>query len=116
MLREAPFPAMQPQNLPATFLPPPAGESIDLRHFWRVVRQSWKGILGLCLVVGMLTALWVMRIPPVYKASTTIMIESEQANTVSIEEVYGLPRNNYQYFQTQFEIIRNRDIAELTAD
>ena len=106
---------MQAQNLP-TALYENEGESIDLQHYWRVVRQSWMGILGLCLVVSMLTALWVMRIAPVYRASTTILIEAQQANTVSIQEVYSMEYRNYQYFATQFEIIRNRDIAELAAD
>ncbi|MBK6510631.1 MAG: hypothetical protein IPG06_15040 [Haliea sp.] len=91
-------------------------DEIDLRHLWHVVRQSWGGILGLCIVVSLLTVLWVMRIDPVYRASTTIMIESQEAKTVSIEEVYGQPPGIREYFLTQFEIIRNRDVAELVAD
>jgi capsular exopolysaccharide synthesis family protein len=89
---------------------------IDPRQLWRTVRQSWRSILGLCFVVSLLTILWVMRIDPVYRASTTIMIESQEAKTVSIEEVYGLPAGIREYFLTQFEIIRNRDIAEMVAD
>lgn len=91
-------------------------DEIDLRHLWHVVRQNWRGILGLCIVVSLLTILWVMRIDPVYRASTTIMIESQEAKTVSIEEVYGQPPGIREYFLTQFEIIRNRDIAERVAD
>ena len=91
-------------------------DEIDLRHLWHVVRQSWGGILGLCIVVSLLTVLWVMRIDPVYQASTTIMIESQEAKTVSIEEVYGQPPGIREYFLTQFEIIRNRDVAERVAD
>jgi len=103
------------RNLPATLYP--AEESaIDFRQLFHVVRQSWRGILGLCLVVSLLTTLWVMRIPPVYRASATIMIESEQAKTVSIEEVYGVPTRMREYILTQFEIIRNRDIAAQVAD
>ena len=91
-------------------------ELLDVRQLWRTVRQNWRGILGLCVVVSLLATLWVMRIPPVYRASTTIMIESQEAKTVSIEEVYGLPPGIREYFLTQFEIIKNRDIAELVAD
>ena len=106
---------MQAQS-PLPGLYPPDDTVIDLGHLWRVIRQSWRGILGLCAVVSMLTVLWVMRIDPVYRASTTIMIESQEAKTVSIEEVYGLPSRIREYFLTQFQIIRNRDIAELVAD
>ncbi|MCB1704393.1 MAG: polysaccharide biosynthesis tyrosine autokinase [Halioglobus sp.] len=95
---------------------PHDGDAVDLHHLWRVIRHNLWGILGLCLVVSLLTALWVMRISPVYRASTTIMIESQEAKTVSIEEVYGQPPGIREYFLTQFEIIKNRDIAEMVAD
>jgi succinoglycan biosynthesis transport protein ExoP len=106
---------MQPQFLPAA-MGPGDGASIDVRHLLRVVLQSWRSILGLCIVVSLLAALWVMRIAPVYSATATVMIETQQANTVSIDEVYAAPYRNYQYLMTQFEIIKNRDIAELAAD
>lgn len=107
---------MQVQNLPPAPNQLDGDDFIDLGHYWRVVRQSWLGIVGLCIVVSMLTILWVMRIDPVYRASTTIMIESQEAKMVSIEEVYGIPSRMREYFLTQFEIIKNRDIAELVAD
>jgi len=106
---------MKAQNLPADIYPP-EGSVIDLRRLVRVVWESWRSILGLCIVVSMLTVLWVMRLDPVYRASTTIMIEAQEAKTVSIEEVYGMPSRMREYFLTQFEIIKNRDIAELVAD
>tara|TARA_R110002049_G_scaffold40192_12_gene122715 strand:+ start:238 stop:2463 length:2226 start_codon:yes stop_codon:yes gene_type:complete len=106
---------MQGLQRPAD-LNPPDEDAIDLHHLWQVIRHNIWGILGLCLVVSLLTTLWVMRISPVYRASTTIMIESQEAKTVSIEEIYGQPPGIREYFLTQFEIIRNRDIAEMVAD
>jgi succinoglycan biosynthesis transport protein ExoP len=106
---------MQLPNHPADFYAPDE-EVIDVRRLWRVVRQSWRSIFGLCLVVSLLATLWVMRIAPVYRASTTIMIESQAPKTISIEEVYGPPKATYDYLQTQFDIIKNRDIAELVAN
>ncbi|MEM6582917.1 MAG: GumC family protein, partial [Pseudomonadota bacterium] len=105
---------MQAHNPPPEFYEDES-QPIDLAHYWRLVRQSWASILGLCLIVSLLTMLVVMREVPVYRATATILIESQQARTVSIEEVYSYFRN-YQYFATQFEIIKNRDIAELAAD
>jgi capsular exopolysaccharide synthesis family protein len=106
---------MQAQNL-STALNQTDDEMVDLRQLWRVVRQSWKSILGLSIIVSMLAALWVMRIDPVYRASATIMIESQEAKMLSIDEVYGMPSRMREYFLTQFEIIKNRDIAEMVAD
>lgn len=106
---------MQVQNHPFDSYAP-ADDLVDVRRLWRVVRHSWRSILGLCLVVSLLTTLWVMRIDPVYRASTTIMIESQAPKTISIEAVYGPPRATYDYLLTQFDIIKNRDMAELVAN
>ena len=106
---------MQVHNLPTAFQDDDV-ESIDLLHYWRIVRQSWIGILGLGLVVSMLTALSVMRTTPIYRATATILIESQRPNTVSIQEVYDSQFRSFRYFTTQFEIIKNRDIAELAAN
>ncbi len=106
---------MQALQRPAD-LTPQDEDAIDLHHLWQVIRRNLWGVLGLCVVVSLLTTLWVMRISPVYRASTTIMIEAQEVKTVSIEEVYGQPPGIREYFLTQFEIIRNRDIAEKVAD
>ena len=43
---------MQVHNLPTAFEERDA-DTLDLQHYWRIVRQSWMGILGLALVVTM---------------------------------------------------------------
>ena len=88
-----------------------AVEVIDLSHYWLVIRRHLKKILALSFLVTVLAALVVMVMTPVYKATTTLMIEAEEAKIVSIEEVYGLSGNNSEYFLTQFEILKSRDLA-----
>ena len=53
---------------------------------------------------------------PVYEATATLLIESEQANVVSIEEVYGIDSSQREYYQTQFEILSSRRLAERVID
>ena len=60
----------------------------------------------------MLAAFAVFAMTPIYQASATILIESQQANVVSIEQVYGLDTRNLQYFKTQFEILKSRPLVE----
>ncbi|MDP2226537.1 MAG: polysaccharide biosynthesis tyrosine autokinase, partial [Moraxellaceae bacterium] len=48
---------------------------------------------------------------PVYEATTTLLIEQNQAKVVTIQEVYGLEGGNKEYLQTQFEIIKSRELA-----
>ena len=65
---------MQPQFLPAAAAQGDSG-NIDIRHWLRVVLHSWRSILGVCVVVSLRAALWVMRIPAVYRATTTLLID-----------------------------------------
>ena len=87
-------------------------EVIDLRQYWRTLMRNKWGIIGLAFIVTVLTVLVVFSMKPVYKATATLLIESQQANVVSIEEVYGLDRSNSEYYLTQFEIIKSRKLAE----
>lgn len=87
-------------------------EIIDLRHYWRVLMLHKWSIAGLSAVVTLLTVMVVFSMKPVYQASTTVLIESEQAKVLSIEDVYGLNTSNKEYYLTQFEILKSRDLAE----
>ena len=86
-------------------------EVIDLSHYWRIVMQRKWAIVGLAFALSLVATLVVFAMKPVYNASTTILIESEQAKAVSIEEVYGLNTGAKEYFVTQFEILKSRDLA-----
>ena len=87
-------------------------KDVDLRQSWSVISRSKWAILGLSLVASLLAALMVFAMAPIYGASVTILIESQQANIISIEEVYGLDTRSQQYYETQFEILNSRPLVE----
>ena len=86
-------------------------EVIDLRQYWRVFNSHKWGIFGFSLIVTILTTLIVFNITPVYRGTSTLLIESQQANVVSIQEVYGLDGSS-EYLLTQFEILKSRSLAK----
>jgi len=87
-------------------------DSIDLLHYWRVVRQYQWRILLLALVATVLAGLFVFTIKPVYRSSATLLVEGKQGNLLSsIEDVYSMDTSRAEYFQTQFEIIKSPDLA-----
>lgn len=88
----------------------------DLREYLRVVLDYKWAILGFAGVVTLLTALFVSGLPPIYQATATVLIESQEENVVSIEEVYGIPGANDQYFETQNRILQSRYLAEKVID
>ncbi|UTW02445.1 polysaccharide biosynthesis tyrosine autokinase [Amphritea atlantica] len=85
---------------------------IDLRQYWNTINRHKWGIFGFAIVITMLATLVVFSMKPVYRAEATLLIESKNANVVSIEEVYGLDAGNSEYYLTQFEILKSRQLAE----
>jgi capsular exopolysaccharide synthesis family protein len=98
------------------------GNEIDLRHYWQIISPRKWSIVGLAVAVSLLTTLVVFAMTPIYRASATLLIESQPANVVSIQEVYGLDTRNLDYLATQnylatqTTIMGGRPIAEAVVD
>lgn len=104
---------MLPENGAATVVDRRGGDDeIDLRQYVAIVMRYRWSIIGLALVLSLLAALISFSLRPVYSATATLMIESKEANVVSIEDVYGLDTSRNEYFLTQFEILKSRELAE----
>ena len=93
-------------------LPVQQEDAIDLRHYWRVLMRFKWGILGLAIAVTLAAVFFVSAMRPVYKASATLMIEQKQGKTLtSLDDVYGADVTGKEYLQTQFEILKSRELA-----
>ena len=77
------------------------GDEIDWRYYWSIINRRKWSIIGLALAVGLLTTLVAFAMTPIYRASTTLLIESQAPNVVSIQEVYGLDTRSQDYLATQ---------------
>ncbi|MBR9884893.1 MAG: GumC family protein, partial [Oceanospirillales bacterium] len=87
-------------------------DEIDLLQLWQTIwRRKWS-IITLTLVVMMLAALVVLSVTPIYKGVSTLLIEQKAAKAVSIEDIYGLDGGSNEYLQTQFELLKSRELAE----
>ncbi|HEX2826096.1 MAG TPA: polysaccharide biosynthesis tyrosine autokinase [Burkholderiales bacterium] len=87
------------------------GEPLELALYWRAIfRRKWW-LLGTALVCAVLTAVAVMFLTPIYRATVTLMIEQNKAKLVSIEEVYSGISPNREHYQTQAEMLRSPALA-----
>src|ERR1700682_4466014 len=91
-------------------------DGIDWRNRWNIINRRKWSIIGLALAVGLLTTLVVFAMTPIYRASATLLIESQAANVVSIQEVYGLDTSSQDYLASQSAIMGGRPIAEAVVD
>ena len=91
-------------------------DEIDLAAYFRILSIHKWSIIGFSMFITMLTTLVVFSMDPVYEATMTILIESQEENVVSIEEVYGIPGAIDEYFETQNQILQSRFLAEKVID
>ena len=86
-------------------------DRVELVEYWRSIsRRKWS-VMGLALAITLLVAVIVYAIKPVYRSTATILIETGKSKVVSVEEVYGGMSANREFFQTQAEIMRSRELA-----
>ena len=88
-----------------------AEESFDLLEYWRVVTKRKWSIVGLALAITLLAALVAYSIQPTFRATVTLLVEAQKNRVVAIEEVYPGVTGSREYFQTQAEILKSRELA-----
>ena len=121
---EGETPALPPAQTLTTMRPPlpgwsanpaaeaaPASAKVDWTGYWRsVVKRRWR-VLSFTLLATIAAAFYAQSIQPVFRSTTTLLIESGKTKIVSIEEVYNAVSQDREYYQTQVEILRSHDVA-----
>ena len=100
-------------NTPAGGMMDEDQDTADIREYLHVIDRHKWGILAFVLAVTLLSIPVIYSQTPIYRGDTTLLIESDTANLVSIEQVYDLPGSSKQYYQTQIEVLKSRTLAEL---
>jgi capsular exopolysaccharide synthesis family protein len=85
----------------------------DVVRYLRTLNHYKWGILLVVIAVGMLAAMYASSLRPIYRSTATVMVEMGKPKVVSNQDIYesfiGTTRD---YFLTQFEIIKSRELAE----
>tara|TARA_R110002072_G_scaffold89232_4_gene199969 strand:+ start:97786 stop:99996 length:2211 start_codon:yes stop_codon:yes gene_type:complete len=108
---------MNDMNIPGQLSP---GSSVrtdesldpDILFYVKVVDTNKYKILGLVGFISVVAYFFTLLMTPVYRSTATLLIEANEANVVSIEQVYGLGAGGSEYYKTQFEILNSRRLAE----
>ena len=86
-------------------------EQIDLRDYLRVlIKRRWS-IITFFTITVLVVAIHTFTATPIYQASSRIVIEKENPNLVSIQEVMAVDTTGSDYYQTQYKIIESRTVA-----
>ncbi|WP_286263347.1 GumC family protein [Thalassotalea atypica] len=96
--------------------PATGDETIDLQTYFKVIYRAKWSILSLAFAITILATVIVFSTTPKYTATATLLIQAEQANVVSIEQVYGIDSGQDEYLFTQFEILKSKHLAQRVID
>jgi len=86
-------------------------EKLDFVEYWKSISKRKWSIFAFAITLATLTAVIVFLMTPVYRSTTTILVDATKSKVVSIDEVYSGFSDNRDYFQTQVEILKSPDIA-----
>lgn len=90
---------------------------IDLLAYWQILRKRRWLVLGVLASILALTLLVTLLTPPVYRASATLQIDREAMQIVQVEGMQTeAAADSGDFYQTQYELLRSRALAERTAD
>ncbi|MBS1209290.1 MAG: polysaccharide biosynthesis tyrosine autokinase [Proteobacteria bacterium] len=84
---------------------------LELLEYWRSITKRKWAILALGLVIAVVAGAIVYSLPPVYRATTTVLIEQNKSKVLSIEDVYSGVSQDKEHYQTQVEILKSREVA-----
>jgi polysaccharide biosynthesis transport protein len=87
-------------------------ETIELKEYYVAIRRHIFGIVLFSILMALLTAYLLQFVPNVYKANSSIFIETKESNVVSIEGMYQVDMSENEYFNTQLSILKSRSLAE----
>jgi capsular exopolysaccharide synthesis family protein len=107
-MSDAASPATPPEHL---FEPREDDTPGFLEHWQAISKRKWA-ILAFALATTLLAGVVAFVMTPIYRATTTVLIEPNKQNVVgNIADVYNGIGASREHYQTQVEILRSREVA-----
>ena len=94
------------------YLPPLKEEEFSLREYWMVFRKRRWSIFASLLITLVTTAIITFAMKPVYRGTTTILINKESLQIVDFKEIFAINTMDLDYYQTQYKILESRSLAK----
>ena len=86
-------------------------EKIDIRDYLRVIMKRRWTVITFFAILVITVAIHTFTATPMYEATTRLIIDKENPNVVSIQEVMAIDASGTDYYQTQYKIIESRTVA-----
>jgi len=85
---------------------------LDLQHYLRILRKHKWPITLFTAIVTALAVYYAYTATPIYRAQAQLLIEQQKMSNISLEELYGIESESTDYYETQFELLKSRNLAQ----
>ncbi len=99
-------------NLNESLVLPNEQTKIDFGYYFSVLANRKYRILFSTMLCFAISVVAVKSMTSSYVASAVLLLESNQKNVLSLEDIYNVDTDKKEYFQTQYELLKSRNIAE----
>jgi len=89
---------------------------VHLRDYLRVLQKRRWTVIAFFVILVTTVAVVTFTVRPVYRSTVQILIERENPNVVSIQEVLAIDATATDYYQTQYEILKSETLARRVID
>ncbi|GAC12899.1 GumC family protein [Aliiglaciecola lipolytica] len=103
------------QGLNSTLTEDNQQETLDLGQYWRTIKRAKWLIAVVTLVCVLIGGYIAVTSTPIYQASSKILADPQQPNAAR-EEQYIASALVFLFYETQYEILQSRAIAETVVD
>jgi capsular exopolysaccharide synthesis family protein len=86
-------------------------EEIHLRDYLRVMYKRRWTIIACFFLIVVSVAIYTFTSTPIYRGTATVIIEKDNPNVLSIQEIMAVDSSGTDYYQTQYKIIESRSLA-----
>jgi len=90
----------------------PEEKEVNLRDYWKVIQKRRWTILAFFIIVVVTTAMVTFTMRPIYRGTTTILINKENPQILDFKEVFAVNTMDLDYYQTQYKILESRSLAK----
>ena len=92
-------------------------KEVDLLEIWRVILKRKWVIIAFAGAIILFTGIITFTATPMYRATTTLLIEEVTSKVMSIDDEFGYTRQvtDLRFFNTQLTLLRSKSLAERVA-
>ena len=88
------------------------GDEASVKEYLQIIRKHKWMVLAFVLAFVGIVSVYNLTVRPGYRATTQILIEKDNPNVIAIKEVLTVDSADVSYFQTQYQLLQSRTLAE----